>query len=68
MLVIWINNVYIKKNDCDVIYLEEESEWFDSGTFESLFDASEYVKKNYNSWVIISYSFYNFLNCVSIKT
>ena len=44
-----LNNVYIKKNDCDIIHLEEESEWFDSGTFESLFDASEYVKKNYNS-------------------
>ena len=44
-----LNNIYIKKNDCDVIYLEEKSEWFDSGTFESLFDASEYVKRNYNS-------------------
>ena len=44
-----LNNIYINKNDCDVIHLEEKSVWFDSGTFESLFDASEYVKKNYNS-------------------
>ena len=44
-----LNNIYIKKNDCDVIYLEEKSEWFDSGTFESLFYAAEYVKRNYNS-------------------
>jgi len=44
-----LNNIYLKKNDCDVIYLEDESKWFDSGTFESLFNASEYVKRNYNS-------------------
>ena len=44
-----LNNIYLKNGECDVIYLEEKSEWFDSGTFESLFDASEYVKRNYNS-------------------
>ena len=44
-----LNNIYIKKNDCEVVYLEEKSEWFDSGTFKSLFDASEYVRRNYNS-------------------
>ena len=43
-----LNNIYIHKNDCDVIHLEDKSVWFDSGTFESLFDASEYVKKHYN--------------------
>ena len=44
-----LNNIYINKNDCDVVYLEKNSIWFDSGTFESLFNASEYVKKNYKS-------------------
>ena len=44
-----LNNIYLKSGECDVVYLEDQSVWFDSGTFESLFDASEYVKKNYNS-------------------
>ena len=44
-----LNNIYINKNDCDVIYLENNSVWFDSGTFEALFYASEYVLKNHNS-------------------
>lgn len=44
-----LNNIYINENECDVVYMEEKSIWFDSGTFESLFDASEYVKKNYNT-------------------
>ena len=44
-----LNNTYIKSGECDIVYLEDQSVWFDSGTFESLFDASEYVKKNYNS-------------------
>ena len=44
-----LNNIYLKEGDCDVVYLEDKSVWFDSGTFESLFDASEYVKINYNS-------------------
>lgn len=44
-----LNNIYINKNDCDVVNMEKESIWFDSGTFETLFDASEYVKNNYNT-------------------
>tara|TARA_Y100000768_G_C23974351_1_gene682266 strand:+ start:426 stop:1142 length:717 start_codon:yes stop_codon:yes gene_type:complete len=44
-----LNNTYLKSGECDVVYLEDKSVWFDSGTFESLFDASEYVKRNYNS-------------------
>ena len=44
-----LNNIYINKNDCDVIYLENNSVWFDSGTFEALFYASEYVLRNHNS-------------------
>ena len=42
-----LNNLYLKKNDCEVIKLEEESEWFDSGTFDSLLKASNFVKKKY---------------------
>ena len=44
-----LNNIYINKNDCDVVYLEKSSVWFDSGTFESLYNASEYIKRNYKS-------------------
>ena len=36
-----LNNIYINENECDVVYMEEKSIWFDSGTFESLFDASD---------------------------
>ena len=42
-----LNNVYLKNNDCDVVRLEENSEWFDSGTFDSLLKASNFVKKKY---------------------
>tara|TARA_B100000963_G_scaffold289001_1_gene258390 strand:- start:3089 stop:3799 length:711 start_codon:yes stop_codon:yes gene_type:complete len=42
-----LNNVYLKNNDCDVVKLEENSEWFDSGTFDSLLKASNFVKKKY---------------------
>ena len=44
-----LNNIYIYKNDCDVIHLEEKSIWFDSGTFDSLLDASLYIKNKYKS-------------------
>tara|TARA_B100001989_G_C24549207_1_gene473101 strand:+ start:3048 stop:3764 length:717 start_codon:yes stop_codon:yes gene_type:complete len=40
-----LNNIYLKNNDCEVIYLEDDSHWFDSGTFDSLLDASNFVKK-----------------------
>ena len=42
-----LNNLYLKSNDCEVIKLEEKSEWFDSGTFDSLLKASNFVKKKY---------------------
>tara|TARA_B100001123_G_C14934837_1_gene877236 strand:- start:16 stop:732 length:717 start_codon:yes stop_codon:yes gene_type:complete len=41
-----LNNLYLKKNDCEVIYLEEDSHWFDSGTFDSLLEVSRFVKEN----------------------
>ena len=42
-----LNNLYLKNNDCEVVKLEDESEWFDSGTFDSLLKASNFVKKKY---------------------
>lgn len=44
-----LNNFYIKNNDCEIFHLEENSFWFDSGTFETLFEASEFVMKYYKS-------------------
>ena len=42
-----LNNIYIKNGECDVVYLENDSSWFDSGTFDSLLKASNFVKKKY---------------------
>ncbi len=41
-----LNNLYINNNECEVVYLESKSKWFDSGTFDSLLKASNFVKKN----------------------
>ena len=41
-----LNNVYLKNNECEVVTLEENSKWFDSGTFDSLLEASNFIKKN----------------------
>ena len=41
-----LNNIYLEAGECDVVYLEAESNWFDSGTFESLFSASDFVRRN----------------------
>ena len=41
-----LNNIYIEAGECDVVHLEDESNWFDSGTFESLFSASDFVRRN----------------------
>tara|TARA_B100000989_G_scaffold103280_1_gene75612 strand:- start:7262 stop:7972 length:711 start_codon:yes stop_codon:yes gene_type:complete len=41
-----LNNIYIKNDDCDIIHLENKSVWFDSGTFDDLLEASNYVKSN----------------------
>ena len=40
-----LNNIYIKENKCEVIKMSEKSHWFDSGTFESLNDSSQFVRK-----------------------
>ena len=39
-----LNNMYINDEECEVIYLENDSSWFDSGTFDSLLKASNFVK------------------------
>ena len=39
-----LNNIYLKSGECDVVYLEDDSSWFDSGTFDSLLKASNFVK------------------------
>jgi glucose-1-phosphate thymidylyltransferase len=38
-----INNIYLKANKLDVIQLGENVEWFDSGTPQSLLDASNFI-------------------------
>ena len=39
-----LNNIYLKGGECEVVYLEDDSSWFDSGTFDSLLKASNFVK------------------------
>tara|TARA_B100000989_G_C19480376_1_gene444850 strand:- start:470 stop:1186 length:717 start_codon:yes stop_codon:yes gene_type:complete len=41
-----INNEYLFENDCEIILLEKDSKWFDSGTFDSLLEASIYIRDN----------------------
>ena len=41
-----LNNLYIKNHDCEIVFLEKDCVWFDSGTFGSLLNASIYVKEN----------------------
>ena len=43
-----LNNIYLKNNDCDIVILEENSKWFDSGTFNTLLEASNFVKRNHD--------------------
>ena len=40
-----INKYYIKKNKLDFIKLDKNFSWLDTGTFDSLIEAAEYVKK-----------------------
>ena len=44
-----LNNIYLNGGECDVVYLEDDSNWFDSGTFDSLLKASNFVK-NYEKF------------------
>ena len=40
-----LNNIYIKENHLHAVMLNRNTDWFDTGTFSSLFEASEYVHK-----------------------
>ena len=39
-----INNLYIDKNNLELCMLSKSDVWMDSGTFDSLNDASNYIK------------------------
>tara|TARA_Y100000816_G_C26055174_1_gene553628 strand:+ start:450 stop:1166 length:717 start_codon:yes stop_codon:yes gene_type:complete len=41
-----LNNIYLNNGECDVIKLEDDCRWFDSGDFDSLLNASNFVKGN----------------------
>ncbi len=41
-----LNNIYLKKEDCEVVFMEKNSVWFDSGDFDSLLKAANYVSRN----------------------
>lgn len=40
-----LNNMYLKENNLNVEILSEKAVWLDAGTIDSLFDASEFIKK-----------------------
>lgn len=39
-----LNNLYIKENSLSIEMLGDDVAWFDTGTFDSLFEASMYIK------------------------
>lgn len=39
-----LNNVYLKEKRLNFIPLNDHSTWFDTGTFESLYDASSFIR------------------------
>ena len=41
-----LNNLYLKKEDCEIVYMEKNSVWFDSGDFDSLLSAANFVSRN----------------------
>ena len=41
-----LNNIYLKNKDCEVVFMEENSVWYDSGDFDSLLSAANFVSKN----------------------
>ena len=40
-----LNNMYLKNEDCEIVYMERNSIWFDSGDFDSLLNAANFVSK-----------------------
>tara|TARA_B100001057_G_scaffold205237_1_gene205943 strand:- start:2355 stop:3071 length:717 start_codon:yes stop_codon:yes gene_type:complete len=41
-----LNNLYLKKEDCEIVYMEKNTVWFDSGDFDSLLSAANFVSRN----------------------
>ena len=41
-----LNNQYLKNEDCEIVYMEKNSVWFDSGDFDSLLNAANFVSRN----------------------
>ena len=41
-----LNNIYLKNKDCEVVFMKENSVWYDSGDFDSLLNAANFVSKN----------------------
>ena len=39
-----LNNIYLKKNDINIINLEQGTAWLDTGSFEGLLDAANFVR------------------------
>ena len=41
-----IKEFELKKEDCEIIYMERNNVWFDSGDFDSLLSAANFVSRN----------------------
>ena len=50
-----LNNLYLKENRVKVVTLEGKDEWFDTGTFSSLLEASERIKKAEDGGLPVAY-------------
>ncbi len=50
-----LNNLYLKENRVRVVTLEGDDEWFDAGTFNSLLEASERIKKAEDGGLPVAY-------------
>ncbi len=50
-----LNNLYLQENRVRVVTLEGKDEWFDAGTFSSLLEASERIKKAEDDGLPVAY-------------
>ena len=48
-----LNNIYIKENKLKTVLLSDEFSWFDTGTFDSLLEASLFVQKTQKETKVI---------------
>ena len=51
-----LNNFYIKNKKMNIVELNKEMTWLDTGTFESYYDASEFVKVLQNRQGVLIFS------------